>query len=61
VTEDFNINMQSQTSRSFPQILQRLNMENVVHEPTHVTTDLGTCIDLCITDVFVLQSVVHTR
>jgi len=25
-------------------------MENIVHEPTHFTTDLVTCLDLCITN-----------
>jgi hypothetical protein len=42
--------MLSNSSNYFKKILNRLNLENVVFEATHFTTETGTCIDLCITN-----------
>ena len=52
LTGDFNINMLSDTSKTFKHFLQRLNLDNVIDEPTNFTTSTGTCtcIDLCITN-----------
>ncbi|CAG2220588.1 unnamed protein product [Mytilus edulis] len=47
---DFNCDMMSNTSNSFKKLLNRLNLENVVWEPTNFTTQTGTCIDLCVTN-----------
>jgi hypothetical protein len=42
--------MLSNSSNYFKKILNRLNLENVVFEATHFTTETGTWIDLCITN-----------
>ena len=47
---DYNCDMLSNSSNYFKKILNRLNLENVVFEATHFTTETGTCIDLCITN-----------
>jgi hypothetical protein len=47
---DYNCDMLSNSSNYFKKILNRLNLENVVFEATHFTTETGTCIDICITD-----------
>ena len=47
---DYNCDMLSNSSNYFKKILNRLNLENVVFEATHFTTETGTCIDICITN-----------
>jgi hypothetical protein len=39
---DYNCDMLSNSSNYFKKILNRLNLENVVFEATHFTTDTGT-------------------
>ena len=49
---DFNINMLSTSSTftKFNLLLQKLNLTNIIHEPTNFSNPLGTCIDLIITN-----------
>lgn len=47
---DFNVNMLVAGNNLFKHLLQRLNISNVVDEPTNFTTDTDTCIDLVLTN-----------
>ncbi|XP_062581833.1 uncharacterized protein LOC134243596, partial [Saccostrea cucullata] len=47
---DFNVNMLAPGNNTFKNLLLQLNLSNVVLEPTNFTTDIGTCIDLVLTN-----------
>jgi hypothetical protein len=47
---DLNIDMLGHQCGHFEDILTRLNLENVVWEPTRITHTSATCIDLFITN-----------
>ena len=47
---DFNVNILSEQSRNFKLLLQRMNLHNVIHDPTNFSSNVGTCIDLILTN-----------
>ncbi|KAK6171783.1 hypothetical protein SNE40_018213 [Patella caerulea] len=63
LTGDFNINILSNSSNcaKFEKLLQRLNLENLIKEPTNFTTLPGSCIDLFITNRKSLISETHVN